>query len=61
MFSLLFKFLGNTVDNGYLELFCSLMTYRKEIYAWVNDCANAVILRHRSALFPEEAVFPKVW
>lgn len=60
MFNLLFKFLGNTVDNGYLKLFCSLMTYRKEIYTWVNDCANAVILRHMS-LSPRGGYTSKSW
>lgn len=52
MLSLLVKFLGNTLDNGYSEMFCSLMAYGNKIYTWVkNDCANAVILRHSSALF----------
>lgn len=50
MFSLLVTFLGDTVDNGYLEMFCSIMICRKEIYTWVRD-ANAVILRHSSTLF----------
>lgn len=62
MLSLLVQFLGNTVDNGYLEMFCSHMTYRKEIYTWAkDDCANAMILSHSSALFSGKAAHPKVW
>lgn len=60
MFSPLVEFLENTVDSGYLEMFCSHVTYKKKVYTWVkDDCANAVILRHSSALFPWEGCASK--